>query len=162
MSSDFGGPRRRRSSPAVLVVAVLLGVAAAGAGAYWIIQQRARSDETVAWKLKGPPCEVADKSAYAVMAGSEPLQASEVKGATLSRSTGRVVCGNAPDPVSHGAATIPACQFDVPTALDVQIGARHFYYLPRSEPATVSIRDGQPSCVLTWARPKGWIWGQGS
>jgi hypothetical protein len=148
MSSDFGAKKSRRSNPVAMIVPALIVVLIAGAGgAMWVMQKQSKIAEAKAWHMSGPPCEAASQAAYAQLAVSQP-RVVEIDSAQIARSSGDASCGEAPNTSGRGPNTIPVCRFSDPTTLDVGIGASHFYFLPRSEPATVSIVDGRPNCVL--------------
>ena len=128
--------------PAVVAVLTLGGVVGA-----LMIRQQGRIADARAWLPAGPPCEIASQAAYTALASSQP-RAIMLDGVQFVRSSGQATCGEAPNLSGRGPRTIPVCQFSDPTALAVTIGADTRYYLPRSAPATVSVADGQPHCVL--------------
>jgi len=146
MSSDFGAKKSRRSNPVTLIVPVLVVLLILGGGAgIWLMQQKSKAAEAASWHMSGPPCPAASASDYAAAASAD-LRGVEIDGVKMTRASGAASCGEAPN--MKGGAAIPVCKFSDPTTLDVAVGAAHYYFLPRSEPATVSLVDGKPNCVL--------------
>jgi hypothetical protein len=147
MSSDFGVKKPKRSNPIALIVPLLVVVLLIGAGgAMWMMQQKSKAAEAASWHMAGPPCPTATPSEFAAATSGSESHAVEIDGAKMTRTSGEANCGEAPN--VDGGAAIPVCKFTDPTTLDVTVGGDHFYFLPHSDPATVSIVGGKPVCAL--------------
>ena len=64
-------------------------------------------------------------------------------GAHFSRASGHANCETA----SAKGAGFPVCRFSNPVALQVTTGRGRYDYFPGSGPATVTVRDGEASCL---------------
>jgi len=101
-----------------------------------------------AWTITGPPCPVVARPAWIVV-GSKPPKAFEYGGIGFARQFGHVSCvawreGGMFDPDIYRV-----CQFNAPGAVTVAVGGQTISYQPgTARRATVSIRRGQPSCVM--------------
>jgi hypothetical protein len=69
-------------------------------------------------------------------------------GAHFVRAYGYVSCAEIGDDGGRSSVHVPVCQFNDPGALAVATSHGGIYYLPRTQPVTVMISRGQPSCVL--------------
>lgn len=101
-----------------------------------------------AWTITGPPCPVVGRPAWIVV-GSKPPKAFEYGGVGFARYHGHASCvawreGGLFDPDVYRV-----CQFNAPAAVTVAVGGKTISYQPGfGHRATVSIRRGQPSCVM--------------
>jgi len=97
------------------------------------------------WAIAGPACPVAaGPSVYRM-----PPKAFSYQGVQFTRQYGNVSCVVVPDAGPFSKANHPVCQFSGPARVTVAIGERSFAYEPDiGRKATVTIRDGQPTCVL--------------
>ncbi len=97
------------------------------------------------WAIGGPACEVPE----APIRFHRAPQAFIYRGVGFSRQYGNVNCIVAPEGNILSSAGHTVCQFSSPGAVRVTTGGRTIIYEPGlGRPATVSIRDGAPSCVV--------------
>lgn len=110
----------------------------------WSMQQAERR----AWSIAGPACPEIERPTPALFGGKEPRRFS-YGGATFERRFGHVSCAS---PLGEGlipGAPYRVCQFNGPGAVSVRTPAGVTYFKPGvGSPATVTIRDGQVSCVV--------------
>jgi hypothetical protein len=97
------------------------------------------------WAIAGPACpEVARPTRF-----RRPPHAFSYQGVRFTRQYGAVNCVVVPDGGMLSKAHHTVCQFNGPARITVATGGRSFAYEPDiGHPATVSIRDGQVSCVV--------------
>ena len=97
------------------------------------------------WAITGPPCPIAAGPSLF----RKPPKAFGYQGARFTRQYGNVSCVVVPDAGPFSKARHPVCQFSGPARVTVVIGDRNFAYEPDiGRKATISIRDGQPTCVI--------------
>jgi hypothetical protein len=97
------------------------------------------------WAIDGPACPVA--------AGPSPFRkapmAFSYQGVRFTRQYGNVSCVVVPDGGIFSKAHHAVCQFNGPARITATTGGRTFAYEPGiGRPATVTMRDGQPTCVV--------------
>ena len=97
------------------------------------------------WAIDGPACEIP----------AEPIRfhrsprAFTYRGVNFKRYYGNVNCIVAPEGTILSNAGHTVCQFSSPGAVRVTTGGRAVTFEPGiGHPATVSIRDGEASCVV--------------
>ena len=97
------------------------------------------------WAITGPPCPLAlGPSPF-----RKPPKAFTYQGARFTRQYGNVNCVVVPDAGPFSKAHHTVCQFTGPARVTVALGSRNFAYEPDiGRKATISIRGGQPSCVI--------------
>jgi hypothetical protein len=99
----------------------------------------------VEWAIDGPACPVVSKT----VRYHRPPQAFSYQGVRFTRQYGSVYCVVVPDGGVLSSAHHTACQFNAPAAVSVTTARRSILYEPGiGHVATVTIRDGQPSCVI--------------
>lgn len=97
------------------------------------------------WAIGGPACEVPAEPVHF----HRPPQNFSYRGVGFSRQYGNVNCIVAPEGNILSSTGHTVCQFSSPGAVKVTAGGRSVTYEPGfGRPATVSIRDGEPSCVV--------------
>lgn len=97
------------------------------------------------WAIAGPVCPVA----YGPSLYRKPPKAFSYQGARFTRQYGNVSCVVVPDAGPFSKARHTVCQFSGPARITVAIGRRNFAYEPDiGRKATISIRGGEPSCVI--------------
>lgn len=97
------------------------------------------------WAITGPPCPLATgPSLY-----RKAPKAFSYQGVRFTRQYGNVSCVVVPDAGPFSKAHHPVCQFSGPARVTATTGGRTYVYEPDiGRRATVSIRDGKPSCVI--------------
>lgn len=101
-----------------------------------------------AWTITGPPCPVVKRPDWIVV-GSKPPKAFEYGGIGFARHFGHVSCVAWRENGMFDPDIYRVCQFNAPGAVTVASGGRTISYQPGfGRRATVSIRRGQPSCVM--------------
>jgi len=99
----------------------------------------------VEWAIDGPTCPVVSQTERY----HRPPQAFSYQGVHFTRQYGNVFCVVVPDGGVFSNAHHTACQFSAPAAISVTTAGRSILYEPGiGRAATVSIRNGQPSCVV--------------
>jgi hypothetical protein len=144
------GRRRRWTSeilPAVAILAVCLAAMAmpfALGIETWLMHLSLRQD----WAIRGPPCpEVAQVSIAA--RGLRPPKPFVYKGIRFAAQMGNIYCEAVPDEGWFPKTTHAACQFSNPAAVEVHTPLRDVIYETGvGHRATVTIRNGRPSCVV--------------
>lgn len=99
-----------------------------------------------AWMVPGPPCP-AMSPAQLHASGRQLGKGFTYHGVTFTRAYGYVNCDEV-TPDLLGLKTVPVCQFNSPTVLQVTTGGRTFLYTTPIRPMTVWVADGAPQCVL--------------
>jgi hypothetical protein len=98
------------------------------------------------WKVVGPPCPNITRQAFESQA-IKPTQSFRMESVVFARAYGYSSCGELP--AKGGLQTLVVCQFTNPGVLAVTTAAGEFYFTPGlGQPATVSVADGPPSCVM--------------
>jgi len=128
------------------VVLLLLAVAAIpiqiGLGA-WITHQSLRTE----WAIRGPACPVVPRISRAAL-GFRPPPPFVYQHVAFAYQIGDVSCEAVPEGLFNGR-THPVCQFDAPAAIQVIYAGRSTIFEPGvGHRATVTVRDGQVSCVI--------------
>ena len=103
--------------------------------------------DTQALTITGPPCPTTTRQAYL----SSDIPASHVfiyDDVRFARADGMVSCDEIADHGGYGFGKLPVCQFNSPTVLEVITSRGEYFYATRAKPATVTVSDGTPSCVL--------------
>jgi hypothetical protein len=128
------------------MVLLLLGVAAIPIQiglATWITHQSLRTE----WAIRGPACPVAPRISRAAL-GSRPPPPFVYQHAAFAYQIGDASCEAVPEGLFNGR-THPVCQFDAPAAIQVTAAGRSTIFEPGvGHRATVTVRDGQVSCVI--------------
>jgi hypothetical protein len=115
----------------------------------WSDHQSLRSE----WAIQGPACPVVAEVSRAAQ-GAKPPPPFIYQDVAFAYQIGDVFCEAVPEGY-FSKATHPVCQFDAPAAITVTAGGRTVIYEPGvGHRATVTIRGGQPSCVIGgWFKP---------
>jgi hypothetical protein len=99
----------------------------------------------VEWAITGPACPTPDNP---IRFHRRPMVFSYQE-ALFTRQYGNVFCVVVPDKGMFSHAHHTACQFSGPAAISVTTGSQTILYEPGiGRTATVTIRDGRPSCVI--------------
>lgn len=140
--------RLQTAAGAALVVAAL-ALPAWLVGSTWLDRTALKRQ----WTIAGPACPVVAKVDKAVVGRRSP-QFFEYRGVRFGRQSGEVSCvapplGNPLDPKSY-----TVCQFPAPVMVSVAAAGRTTIFQPGlGRRATVTVRDGQVSCVMAgWYR----------
>jgi hypothetical protein len=97
------------------------------------------------WAIAGPPCPVPVRP-WRFHALPHVVH---YQGVRFTRQYGAISCAVVPDGGVFSSAHHTVCQFSGPAAASVTTGGRTVLYEPGiGRPATVTIRNGQPSCVV--------------
>lgn len=163
MTAAHGLPRRRargeRLSRAIagLQVAGMLGfllmvvsIPAREVYGTWA----AHRAEVEAWTISGPPCPVVAAPSPRAK-GKRPPKTFSYRGVTFERQHGHVSCVALPEPAgTMERRHYPVCQFNAPSYVAVTVSGRTTVFEPGPvRPATITVRDGEPACVLAgWFR----------
>ncbi len=106
-----------------------------------------------AWNIAGPACPVVEASP--TLFGAKGPKAFEYGEIRFERRFGHVSCVAPAKRGMVGGEVYRVCQFSAPAALAVTTGGRTSLYKPGvGQRATVTVRDGQVSCVVG-----GWFTG---
>ena len=144
------GPRRRWSSEWLPMICLLVVFAAVvslpvmiGVGT-WVSHLALRQE----WAIKGPACpQMTEVPIFA--RGARPPKPFTYKGARFAAQLGNIFCEAVPDEGWFPKTTHAACQFSNPSAIEVDTGlAKATYVTGMGHKATVTIRNGRPSCVV--------------
>ncbi|MDR3513269.1 MAG: hypothetical protein P4L73_16655 [Caulobacteraceae bacterium] len=147
MTGDFGTRGRRKRSPIEMVAGVGVAVAAVGgvllavAGVKYAAVSKARS-----WSVAGPPCASLTHDQY-LSSDARVAHVFTYDDVQFGRGYGYVNCTEIADHGGFGFGTIPICQFNSPTVLQVTTARGTDYYAVPIGAATVSIEHGRPRCV---------------
>jgi hypothetical protein len=99
----------------------------------------------VEWAIDGPACPVVSQT----VRYHRPPQAFSYQGVRFTRQYGNVFCVVVPDGGVLSSAHHTACQFSAPAAISVTTASGSILYEPGiGRAVTVTIRDGQPFCVI--------------
>jgi hypothetical protein len=97
------------------------------------------------WAISGPACPVVTQT----VRYHRPAQSFRYKGVGFQRQYGNVYCEPVPNGGLFSRTTHAVCQFNAPTAIHVTTARGTVIYEPGvGRPATVTVRDGRPSCVI--------------
>lgn len=101
-----------------------------------------------AWTISGPPCPVVTRPATNIVGRKLPRDF-DYGGASFARYFGHASCVGWRDGPLGREARVRVCQFNAPGALAVTTPTRTIIYQTGvAQAATVSVRDGEPACVL--------------
>ena len=146
MTRDYGVRKPHRALPVDHLMVGLLGLLLLAGIAGWCWEQQLPSIRTAqAWTIKGPPCPIVSgptRFGYAL----RDLDTFQFVKTRFSRVYGYVKCMVIFD--RGGWTAVPVCQFNSPMLLDVAAPAGHATYFTQMHPATISIVQGRPNCVL--------------
>jgi hypothetical protein len=138
----------RTDSPLVSPLAIGAGlVVLAAIGAGWGWHRHTVYMDTQALTITGPPCPTITRQAYM----SSDISASHVflyDDVRFARADGMVSCDEIADHGGYGFGRLPVCQFNSPTVLEIITPRGEFFYATRARPATVTVDQGTPSCVM--------------
>ena len=150
--SDYGmRGKRRRGVPFGLIALVvgtplLVGTAAVS----WLLQRQHAIEEAKAWDIAGPPCPTLTLAQY--QAGPQhPFESFTYEGIGFSRLYGHVSCNAVVNSGGTGFGTFPECQFTSADIIRITTPRGDVYYSTGSRPATVAVRQSQPSCASSTA-----------
>jgi hypothetical protein len=143
---DFG---RRRGPRPIEIVATFgaIAVLAATLPLALAAQRIAAVAKARAWAVSGPPCPSLSRSAY-LASGERIVHLIDYDGVRFGRGYGYVSCVEVAKDGGRGLDTVPVCQFNSPTVLQVTTRRGDFYFYTRIRPATVTIADDRPQCVM--------------
>ena len=100
-----------------------------------------------AWNIAGPACPVVEPSA--TFFGAKGPKGFDYGGIRFERRYGHVSCVAPAKRGMVGGEVYRVCQFTAPAALAVTADGRtHLYKTGVGQRATVTVRDGQVSCVV--------------
>jgi hypothetical protein len=100
-----------------------------------------------AWTVAGAPCPGLSP-AEVPASGYRIAHAIDYGDVRFGRAYGYVSCVEVSGDGGWSMDAAPVCQFNSPSLLQVTTRRGDFYFLTRMRPATVSIVDGRPRCVL--------------
>jgi hypothetical protein len=148
MTYDFGVRKAHRALPVDHLMVGLLGLLLLVGGAGWCWEQQLGAIRTAqAWTIEGPPCPVVRGTAQFGYA-PKVMDTFQFVGTRFSRVYGYVKCLAISDHGGTGWGQVPVCRFNSPMLLDVTAPGGHATYFTQMSPATVTIVQGRPSCVL--------------
>ena len=143
MTQDYGVRSKRRWTllnrlvlPAVGLVIVLGGLS------MWWGQRQGEINEARDWLVSGPACPTLS-SLEDIGFTPPPLDTFQFDGVRISRAYGHVNCREIAE-----QGGVPVCRFNSPMVLEVNAPSGPAIYWTKISPATVSIVQGRPSCVL--------------
>jgi hypothetical protein len=144
---DFGGGRRYGMVWVIGVVILITG--GGGYFTYEYVRNRGVNIATAnAWDIKGPPCAQLTAEQW----GTRHLKARQVfdyDGRKIGRWSGDANCNDIHTSGGAGFGVDRICQFTNPTNLLVMTPKGTFYYdTGTGQPATLSIHQDMPKCVL--------------
>lgn len=144
------GKRRRWTSellPFICIVIVCLAAMSVPltlAIETWVTHLSLRKD----WAIKGPPCPETAEIPIADR-GGKPPKPFAYKGTRFAAQMGNIFCEAVPDEGWFPKTTHAVCQFSNPLAIEVETPARKAIYATGiGHRATVTVRNGQPRCVI--------------
>ncbi|WP_296600558.1 hypothetical protein [Phenylobacterium sp.] len=112
------------------------------------------------WTIAGPACPVVVAADPRVV-GHKPPKTFTYNKVSFTRSLGDVSCAAFREDGFMNPQSYSVCQFSGPGAVAVDVGGRRTVYQPGpGQRTTVTIRHGQPSCVVGgWfaRRPRGYV-----
>jgi hypothetical protein len=159
MTADYGVRSRHRGLSPVQItlgigVVLLLGALGWNLARYWSGQIA----ETREWTIPGPPCPALSRQAL-IAAGLQAAPEGDLRGfgdltsdydgVRFSRRFGYMSCAAVRENGGYSLDSHPVCQFTRPGVVTVASAKGVFYFNTGSNaPATVSVKDGVPACVL--------------
>jgi len=117
------------------------------------------SAEKAAWAVQGPACPIVGAADPRVVGRKVP-KTFTYNHIAFTRHLGDVSCSAFREEGFMNPDSYSVCQFSGPGAVTVEAGARKVTFQPGpGKRATVTVRDGQPSCVIggwfaRWPRTK--------
>jgi hypothetical protein len=122
------------------IVACALGLALLGDRSAAILRARA-------WTYAGPPCPAVPRETYLNFT-HRAKHAFTFDDVRFGRVDGGASCREIATHGGRGLDTLPVCQFNSPTLLEVVTRRGAFYFETKMSRATVSVTNGAPTCVL--------------
>jgi len=147
--SDYGVRSRRRRGMSVGLVALVVGapLLIGTAVVSWLLQRQQAIAEASAWNISGPPCPTLTLAEYQTRP-QHPFESFNYEGIGFGRLYGHVSCNAVVNNGGTGFGTFPECQFTSAAIIKVTAPSGEVYYATGSQPATVAVHRGQPSCVM--------------
>ena len=104
------------------------------------------------WTFEGPPCP--RRSSTTIARYRNPPRSFEYEGVRFTHQLGNVSCQAFHDGWFFSSRLYSVCQFSAPAIVEVAAGGRTTRYEPGfGRPAVVTVRQGEPRCVLAgWFR----------
>lgn len=139
--------RLRDAGQTAAMVGLLLMLAAIPA---YIVLEAWAGEQAMkrAWTITGPPCPVVERPAWRVV-GSKPPKAFDYGGVGFARHFGHASCVAWREGPLFDTEVTRVCQFNAPGAVTVATEGATVSYQPGvANRATVSVRRGQPTCVM--------------
>jgi hypothetical protein len=101
------------------------------------------------WTLKGPTCPMVAKPSPVATRRHRPPMTHWYGDVRFTRSFGAVSCGSVPENPLWPSKSYRVCRFNNPGAVQVFTQGRTVIFEPGpGQPATVTVRRGQASCVI--------------
>lgn len=159
MTADYGVRSVRRGlSPVHIAMVVGMVVLVAALGVLGFFSARAQIAIAKQWTVPGPPCPAMSQSAL-IAAGLQASPEGDLRGfpdmnndydsVRFGRRFGYVSCAEIHDNGGLSLDSHPVCEFTRPVVVTITSAKGVFYFNTGSTaPATVSVQDGVPSCVL--------------
>ena len=159
MTADYGVRSVRRGLSPIQILMVLGLVALAGALGYTMYTYwRGQIAIAKEWTVPGPPCPAMSQAAL-VAAGLKAAPEGDLRGfpdmnsdfdnLRIGRRFGYVSCAEVHDNGGLSFDSHPVCEFTRPVVVTITSAKGVFYFhTGPTAPATVTIQDGVPSCVL--------------
>ncbi len=144
----LGGRRRGligrlQAAGVLLLLGAVASIPLAEGIGTWLGHQSLRKE----WAIAGPACPEVPRVSIAAM-GAKPPPPFVYQNVAFAYQIGDVFCATVPEGY-FTKATYPVCQFDHPSAIEVKSRGRTVIYeLGIGHKATVTVRDGRPSCVM--------------
>ena len=144
----LGGKRRRivgrlQTAGVLLLLFAIASIPLTIGLTTWTDHQSLKTE----WAIQGPACPVVPEISRAAQ-GAKPPPPFIYQDVAFAYQIGDVFCEAVPESYFKNA-TYPVCQFDAPAAISVTSRGRAVIYEPGvGRRATVTIRGGQPSCVI--------------
>ena len=111
----------------------------------WLDHQSLRRE----WTAHGPACPVVSQISTAAR-GAKPPRPFVYRGAAFAYQIGDVDCAAIPEASLADSSSYTVCQFDAASAIQVSVAGRSVLFEPGvGHGATVTVRKGQTSCVIT-------------
>lgn len=159
MTADYG-VRSVRRGPSAIVVILMVGALAlcSALGVFLYRYWAGQVAEAREWTIAGPPCPAMTRKTL-VAAGLQAAPEGDVRGfsditdgydgVVFARRFGYISCADVRDNGGLSLDSHPVCQFTRPEVLTITTAKGVFYFNTGvSAPATVSVKDGVPSCVM--------------
>ena len=102
-----------------------------------------------AWTIAGPACPVVATPSPTGTRHHKPPTTFWYGEARMTRAFGGAECGSVPENPLWPSQNYRVCRFNNPGAVTVRVGTRTTVFEPPvGNPATVTVRDGQATCVV--------------